>query len=156
MPVILLVSFGVEKETVEAPQLQFFDRGFCARAARWISGHYFLSPFLTVPNVEVTRQSWRLLDEFHSIFRPGHVAQHIVTVVTYSSSVLDGFGRIFDSATWLEDSVPEVGSFFLLWPRSSSISAVVCVFLVLLVLVHLALYSRRLPAGSGGARRQSM
>ena len=25
------------------------DRGRCARAARWILGHYFLSPFLTVP-----------------------------------------------------------------------------------------------------------
>ena len=25
------------------------DRGRCARAARWIPGHYFLSPFLTVP-----------------------------------------------------------------------------------------------------------
>ena len=48
VPVIVLVS-GVEKETVEVPQLQFFDRGRCARAARWISGHYFLGPFLTVP-----------------------------------------------------------------------------------------------------------
>ena len=27
---------GVEKVTVESPQLQFFDRGRCARAARWI------------------------------------------------------------------------------------------------------------------------
>ena len=33
VPVIVLVSV-VEKETVEAPQLQFFDRGRCARAAR--------------------------------------------------------------------------------------------------------------------------
>ena len=38
MPVAVLVRFGVEKETVEAPQLQFFDRG-----------RYFLSPLLTVP-----------------------------------------------------------------------------------------------------------
>ena len=32
-------------------------------------------------------------------------------------------------------------------PRSSSSMAVACVFLVLLVLMHLALCSRRLPAG---------
>ena len=29
-----------------------------------ISGHHFFRPFQTVPLAEVTRQSWRLLDEF--------------------------------------------------------------------------------------------
>ena len=49
VPVIVLVS-RVEKETVEAPQLQFFDRGRCARAARWISGHFFLEPLSDSPS----------------------------------------------------------------------------------------------------------
>ena len=72
MPVAVLVRFGVEKETVEAPQLQFFDFSVqsldlggvvpvvvrqmvgetllcCSCCSLENLGHYFLSPFLTVP-----------------------------------------------------------------------------------------------------------
>ena len=123
---------------MEASQLQFFDRGRCARAARWISGHYFLSPFSDSPSAEVTRRSWRLLDEFSAFS---------VVVMTRNTwfqwmhilrQLLDGFGRIFDFTTWLVDSDPEVGSSFLLWPRLSLTTGAACFLLVLLVFLHLS------------------
>ena len=68
--------------------------------------------------------------------------QHLVSVDTYSSSA---GGWLW---TWLVDSVPEVGSSFSLWPRSSSTAAVACFLLVLLGLLAPQLRSRRLPAGA--------
>ena len=54
--------------TVESPQLQFFDRGRCARVARWILDIFSRAPFLTVPLLRLRVRSWRLLNEFHFIF----------------------------------------------------------------------------------------
>ena len=42
-----------------------------------------------------------------------------------------------------------------MWPRSSSTTAVACILLILLVLMHLVLCSGRLLAGSSRARRRS-
>ena len=97
VPVAVLVRFGIEKETVEAPQLQ---GTLLLVLLAGISGRCFLSPFLTVPLAEVTRQSWRLLDEFHSILRRGHVAQHLVRqLIHILHQLVDGFGRISDFST---------------------------------------------------------
>ena len=59
-----------------------------AWAARWNYGHHFLSPFLTVPLAEVTRQSRRLW----------MISQFWLDVL--DSGFVDGFGRISYFSMW--------------------------------------------------------
>ena len=133
---------------MDAPQLQFFDRGRCARAARWISGHFFLSPFLTVPLAEVTRQSWRLLDEFHSIFRRGHVVQHLVTVDTYSSSAGGWLWKIF-RFYYVAGRLGSLGRFFPLVVTTLVVNNGSGMYSTGFACLHAPrLRSRRVPAGA--------
>ena len=69
------------------------------------------------------------------------------TVDTYSASARATFGRIPGFLREWVDSALEVDSRPALlssWPRTSSTTAVACFLLVLLVMTHLALCSRRL------------
>ena len=83
------------------------------------------------------------------------------TVDTHSASVSGGFMDEFplflrEWVLWILRSILVASLASIAkrkWPRSSSIMAVACVSLVLLVQMHLALCFRRLSAGSGRARR---
>ena len=77
------------------------------------------------------------------------------TVDTYSASVTGGFMDEFplflrEWVLWILRSILVASPASIAkrkWPRSSSMMAVARLFLVLLVFLHLALCSRRLPAG---------
>ena len=64
MPFAVLVRFGVEKETVEALQLQFFGRRRCCSCCSLEFWTLLLEPLADSPSRSVTRQSRRLLDHF--------------------------------------------------------------------------------------------
>ena len=64
------------------------------------------------------------------------------------NQLVDGFGIISSFSTWCGRLRSEVVASLSLWPRSVSTTAVACILLVLLVNLHLALCSRRLPAGA--------
>ena len=139
---------------MEAPQLQFFDRGRCARAARWISGHYFLSPFLTVPLQRLRVGLGGFWTNFQH-FRRGHDAQQLDTVVKYTSSI----------AGWLWKNLRYYYVVGRLGPRGRFFLLVVATLVVnngsgtfstgLAGLRAPQLRTRRLLAGSGRERRRS-
>ena len=93
----------------------------------------FLEPLSDSPP-GVTRQSWRLLDEFHNIFRRGSCRTTLgSTVDTYSASargwLLEEF--LVFLRCWVDSDPEVVSSLFSLWPRSSSTTAVACLFYIL-------------------------
>ena len=139
MPVIVLVS-EVEKETVDVPQLQFFDRGRCARCNVWFDSGYIF--FISL---------WMALEEFgriHIFLRglvdsdPEVVASltHVTTVVFHNGSGMHSTG--FSGFPAPCAAYPTITG--RKWPRSSSFSTVACSggdWLRLLVTMHFALCS---------------
>ena len=64
VPVAVPVRFGVEKETVEASQLQFFSWGSCCSCCSLEFWTLLLEPLADSPSRSVSHQSRRLLDRF--------------------------------------------------------------------------------------------
>ena len=78
VPVIVLVSFGIEKETVEVPQLQFFDRGRCCLGCSLEFWTLFLLLLSDSPSCGGYASVSEAFGRIYSIFRRGHVVQHLV------------------------------------------------------------------------------
>ena len=91
--VLRLQQSGGREGNCGGSTVAVLDRGRCARAASWTS---FLEPLSDSPSAEVTRQYWRLLNEFHIIFYAKWTRMQLLHMVLACPSWCDdGVARRF-------------------------------------------------------------
>ena len=99
VPVIVPVIFGSRRKLWSSAVAVLRQGTLLLVLLDGISGHYFLSPFLTVPLAEVTRRSWRLLDDF-TVFSVVVMARNTwLQWIQILHQLVDGFGRISGFST---------------------------------------------------------